>query len=476
MDQSSTSPKSKSSTNHHPKSSDGQGPDQVARGLSVGKLNHRLSPGTLQESEPVTPILVGLRVGKLHPELRPGALQGSDQVAPVLVGLSVGRLGRSSVASQPSISTSEIVAEYLESKKPNLAPDSFITYRCILQSFARAFPDLPTQPEPIEKYMAWRRRPAKDGASALKAGTRRLMYSKLSDFYEFAHRRHGVPNVMELIDRPAKGKGRESDYLNLEQLRAVLEAIPRRPRSKRLQAYVYLCAGQGLRAEEPLRLNVEDIFPDRLRVKGKERLEWSPLLTEVRDALLEICQGRPGHEPIFITETTRVRLGRKMAYNEVRDLLREAGITGLMAGPKVFRHSFATLSRSAGCDRASVSALLRHCTEDVSDFYLHLSVEERLELLRPKLEQFSPLRQVSGHLNKSTVYGNATLDSSALASLWRGREQLAGDAAALIPELLDRLVALGELAKQISASLGGNGHRAEKLAEVKQQLQGQARV
>ena len=44
------------------------------------------------------------------------------------------------------------------------------------------------------------------------------------------------------------------------------------------------------------------------------------------------------------------------------------------------------------------------------------------------------------------------------------------DPAKLIPELLDRMAAMGDLAKEISRALGGNGHRAEvvkELADVK---------
>ena len=66
------------------------------------------------------------------------------------------------------------------------------------------------------------------------------------------------------------------------------------------------------------------------------------------------------------------------------------------------------------------------------------------------------------------------LDPAALPTCSRSREQRAADAAALIPELLDRLVVLGELAKQISQALGSNGHRREKLVELKEELQGRA--
>lgn len=44
------------------------------------------------------------------------------------------------------------------------------------------------------------------------------------------------------------------------------------------------------------------------------------------------------------------------------------------------------------------------------------------------------------------------------------------DPAQLLPELLDLLVALGEMAGQIRAALGGNGHRPDKANELTRQL------
>ena len=46
----------------------------------------------------------------------------------------------------------------------------------------------------------------------------------------------------------------------------------------------------------------------------------------------------------------------------------------------------------------------------------------------------------------------------------------AADPARLLPELLDRLIALGELAQRLSHALGGNGHRPEKAGELIEEL------
>ena len=48
------------------------------------------------------------------------------------------------------------------------------------------------------------------------------------------------------------------------------------------------------------------------------------------------------------------------------------------------------------------------------------------------------------------------------------------DPATILPELLDRLIALGETARQISHALGNNGHRPEVAAELIGYLKHQA--
>ena len=48
--------------------------------------------------------------------------------------------------------------------------------------------------------------------------------------------------------------------------------------------------------------------------------------------------------------------------------------------------------------------------------------------------------------------------------------QLSGDVAEAIPQLLDQLTALGDLARQISQALGGNGHRPEQAAQLIEEL------
>ena len=47
---------------------------------------------------------------------------------------------------------------------------------------------------------------------------------------------------------------------------------------------------------------------------------------------------------------------------------------------------------------------------------------------------------------------------------------LSDDPAQLLPQLLDQLIALGDMARQISHALGGNGHRPEVARELIEEL------
>ena len=44
------------------------------------------------------------------------------------------------------------------------------------------------------------------------------------------------------------------------------------------------------------------------------------------------------------------------------------------------------------------------------------------------------------------------------------------DPAHLLAQLLDQLIALGDMARQLSEAFGGNGHRPEKAVDLIQQL------
>ena len=301
------------------------------------------------------------------------------------------------------LSTREVVDAFLKSTEPGLKPRSFESYTKELKRFARNFEYLPNIPEPIEEYMK-RGVKGKEYAPARRAYIR----SVLNSLYEFviARRQPDFPQVMRTI-KVRKVKHDGGSNLKWDELSRVMDMAT----DSRDIAMLHLGIGQGFRpCEEMVRLNVEDILEDRIYIRGKERDEWAPLLPEVRDSLKALMNGKGEKEPVFISQMKR-RLSADMAALRIKALFKKAEIRGTnRQRPYILRHTFATLTRAAGCDKASVDALMRHRTEDVSAFYDHRSDEEKLQLLKAKLEQYSPLRRLNGHQapnsNKSDIPQN----------------------------------------------------------------------
>ena len=349
--------------------------------------------------------------------------------------------------------TKVLIGRFLEAKKHSLKPASITSYDAVLRPFARTYPELPIEPEPIEAYL---------GHFSNETTTARDKFNVLRAFYNWLSRRNGLPvNPMKVVEKPA-GQADETLPLDEEQARALHDE----PKTDREQGYVGLMLDHGFRLSETIRLNVGDIHGDRILVHGKERKEWFPLLGEVRGWLLKLADGRAPDEPLFAGR--QGRLSDSQVQLDIRRLLDRIGIDGIRKSPHTLRHTFSTLAYLAGCDWDAVELLLRQKEKkrNVTNRYIHLSPEQRLKLMREKLERYSPLRIVYGSAPQLGIKPDYTqLDSSTL---------IAATAAELLPELLDGMIALGQMAEEISHALGGNGHRPEQLKEITRYLQCQA--
>jgi len=300
----------------------------------------------------------------------------------------------------PSIKTAEVSQGYIKSLRSYLKPDTLKGYEKELNRFSRSLETVPTRPEQIEGYMEKGLK-----GQELSPARRAYLYSVLKGLYQYITNRidPNFPQVMNAIRVPKVDHKATSGYLTLDELRQVFEVA----NDRRDIAMLNLGAGQGLRpCTEMVRINVGDVLDDRIYIRGKERPEWLPLLSEIHDSLLLLADGKGEGEPLFISQWKR-RLSADMAYLRLKALLGKAGIRGPnKQHPYVLRHTFYTLMRAAGCDKASVDALMRHRTQDVSVYYDHLSDEDKLQLLKAKLEQYSPLRQLNKNYNKSDMPQN----------------------------------------------------------------------
>jgi len=283
-----------------------------------------------------------------------------------------------------SVSTAEVAGKYIASIRHSVSQASIETYTAILGVFSKQFPKLPLTPEPIEGFLETKSK-----------RTAHEYHGTLGRFYLFLNKRLGVPNVMESVAKP-KFKEKEADYLNLEQLGALRKQVENTTQRVLLELY----GDHGLRLSEPLRLNIEDIQQDRVRIRGKRQERWMPILPKTIKGLRELANGRSGNQPVFLSRHKR-RLSKFTAGMMLKELYRKAGITGIKTSANTLRHTFCTLIQEAGCDYGIAQALMRH-KGDITSHYSHYS----MDTLKRALEHYSPISQVNGSKPQIQINAN----------------------------------------------------------------------
>ncbi|MBA7637566.1 Tyrosine recombinase XerC [subsurface metagenome] len=368
-------------------------------------------------------------------------LQELEQILEPETGTLTIRAGEPSGKPPQSLSsTKELVDKFLAAKRPYIKPVSLKSYELNLRTFARYYPLLPTEPEPIEQYLG-RFNNENTGINNIDCVLRLL--------YQFAAQRLGLPNPMDKIKRP-RGKAKPPQHLTIPQALLLLNAI----RDDRERALVYCLLGLGLRLSEVRRLRVVDIGEDIIFVHGKERDEPMPLIAEIRDALAKVAANKSPEDSVF-SGYKGEPLSDQMIQLIIKRLFSRAGIAGVRPSPHTLRHSRGVITDIAGLDGYSSRRLLRHADTQMTDRYSALNLEE----LRAKEEQFNPLRVLARRdeqLGKRPYFAQFVSDTIA-----------SQDPAQQLPELLDRLIVLGQQAQELKHSLGGNGHWPEQLKELK---------
>jgi tyrosine recombinase XerC len=184
-------------------------------------------------------------------------------------------------------------------------------------------------------------------------------------------------NPAELLPSPKRAR-RLPRVLRADEVAMLLDRIPARtPLEVRDRALLELAYSSGLRADEIVRLDREDVDFDSeaIRVTGKgSKTRVLPIGEPAQHALrryLETArpalEQQPEERALFIS-----RRGRRLSPSDIRRRLerwvREAALAGHVS-PHTLRHSFATHLLEGGADLRSIQELLGHASVATTQVY-----------------------------------------------------------------------------------------------------------
>ena len=157
--------------------------------------------------------------------------------------------------------TQAAIQSFLNNRQAlNRKPKTILWYKELLAKFCHAYPELPTEPEPIEEFLS---------SINSTPETRHAYYRTLKALYRFTSRRHRLPNPIDLIDPPSC-PDKVMPTLEPREMMRMLNAAD----NLRDRAILSLFIDNGGRTSELATLRKLNIGEDYIKVNGKrgERL------------------------------------------------------------------------------------------------------------------------------------------------------------------------------------------------------------
>jgi integrase/recombinase XerD len=265
----------------------------------------------------------------------------------------------------------EKLTQFLESKKPGLAPND-ITLKH------------------LQQFTGW------INELGMSATSQARIISGIRSFFTYCSGENIVDIDPTLLLEAPKTRRKLPDTLSVDEIEAIISAIDLSThegvRNKAIFETMYSC---GLRVSEVVALRMSHIYPEPgfVRVTGKGDKER--LIPIGKTALKHIAiysreirnqiRIKKGEEDILFLNRRGSRLSRVMIFLILKELVKKAGIPKIIS-PHTLRHSFATHLVEGGADLRAVQEMLGHESITTTEIYTHLD----RDFLRTTLQQFHP--------------------------------------------------------------------------------------
>ncbi len=281
------------------------------------------------------------------------------------------------------MNTADAVQSFLYSRRAlNRRPGTVKWYENHLGHFVAFAPELPTEPEPIEHFLA---------TLCQQEETLHGYYRAIKALYRFICRRRRLLNPMDLIDAPARHK-KVKPSLTAQELMLLLA----KPPGVRDRVLLTFLTDSACRAGEAASLRRHNIYEGYVVVDGKTGQRFAFISEETRRLLLNLV-GSNNSSSDYVFLGQRGVLTTSGIYRIVSKYMRAANIPPPKMGPHRLRHAFGKNYILNGGDTRSLQEIMGHENISVTEEYVELSQKE----IQGKHHQFTPLRSVHAAAQQS---------------------------------------------------------------------------
>ncbi|MCX5813558.1 MAG: tyrosine-type recombinase/integrase [Proteobacteria bacterium] len=223
---------------------------------------------------------------------------------------------------------------------------------------------------------------------ALKKSSLSRKVSSIKVFFKFMKKKGFIDENTALVIKSPKVEKHLPKFYTIDEIFHFLDYLPKEGLLNiRNRAIFELMYSSGMRAQEALSVNVDDLHLEGMWVKvrgkgGKERiLPFGEKAKNVLDEYLNLIKGVGRYSatgPLFIN----IRGGR-LSYRGLLKIMKKHQIKAHLFKNLALhgiRHSFATHMLDSGADLRSIQELLGHSKLSTTQKYTHVSLDKLMEI------------------------------------------------------------------------------------------------
>jgi len=222
----------------------------------------------------------------------------------------------------------------------------------------------------------------------LKKSSLSRKISSIKVFFKFLKKKGYTDENTALVIKNPKIEKHLPKFYTIDEMFHFLDFIPREGwLNIRNRAIFELMYSTGMRAQEVLNVNIENLHMEGMWVKvkgkgGKERiLPFGEKAKNALEAYVTILKGKGVYspkKPLFINQW-----GNRLSYRGLLKIMKKHQLKAQLfknLSLHGIRHSFATHLLDSGADLRSIQELLGHAKLSTTQKYTHISMDKLMEI------------------------------------------------------------------------------------------------